>query len=194
MKPLLEIQTVPILIEFKTTPAQLNRAESTAELEISRRDNNVQIKSRPIRLNLDTFETSGSFTSAGMQNQGLQGMQKFNAQNLKGLNVGEDGKPVNLQYSATIHMANQTDLMLNVQTGQSAGQESQWAPESLQIQYAMDKLNFDWKVGQGNMEFTPASIEFEIKQYPKVVIEYIGGPIYVPPSADPEYVPLDERA
>ena len=56
----------------------------------------------------------------------------------------------------------------------------------------MDKLNFDLKVLNGNYEFIPGNIEMSITQHPDVLIEYVGGPIYVPPSADPNYV--DVRA
>ena len=44
----------------------------------------------------------------------------------------------------------------------------------------------------GNYEFIPGDIEMSITQQPDVLIEYVGGPIYVPPSADPNYV--DVRA
>lgn len=47
----------------------------------------------------------------------------------------------------------------------------------------MDKLNFDLRVDQGRVEFIPGSIEMTINQYPEVNIEYVGDPIYVPPSA-----------
>ena len=62
------------------------------------------------------------------------------------------------------------------------------------INYQMDKLNFDMKVANGNFEFVPGDIELSITQHPEVRIEYIGGPIYVPPSSDPNFEPLDVRA
>ena len=58
----------------------------------------------------------------------------------------------------------------------------------------MDKMNFDWRILKGDFEFIPGDIEFNITQYPDVMIEYIGGPIYVPPSADPESPNIDVKA
>ena len=58
----------------------------------------------------------------------------------------------------------------------------------------MDKLNFDLKMEQGNFKFIPGDIQLSITQQPDVLIEYIGGPLYVPPSADPNYEPIDVRA
>ena len=56
MYPLIEIKTVPIEIEMKTTHAKLEYTRGTADLEISRGEGGLSIKSRPIRLKLDTFE------------------------------------------------------------------------------------------------------------------------------------------
>ena len=62
MKPLIEITTVPIQIEMKTTNARLEYARGTAEMEISRDNGNLQIKSRPIKVNIDTFEARNSLS------------------------------------------------------------------------------------------------------------------------------------
>ena len=58
----------------------------------------------------------------------------------------------------------------------------------------MDKLNFDWRVSQPEFEFTPGDIELSVTQQPDVIIKYIGGPIYVPPSSDPNYESVDVEA
>mgnify|MGYP003311655983 CR=1 FL=1 len=62
------------------------------------------------------------------------------------------------------------------------------------IDYQLDKLNFDWKTQQGSFEFIPGDIEIMVSQRPEVRIEYIGDPLYVPPSADPNYEPIDVKA
>ena len=56
MGPLIEITNVPIEIEMKVSLAKLEYTRGTAELEISRDNGGLSIKSRPIRLNIDTFE------------------------------------------------------------------------------------------------------------------------------------------
>ena len=75
-----------------------------------------------------------------------------------------------------------------------AGPEITWDPGEMNIRYEMDKLNFDWRLNQTEFEFIPGDIEFTVKQHPEVSIKYIGGPIYVPPSADPNHQPVDARA
>ena len=76
----------------------------------------------------------------------------------------------------------------------SVGPEIDWDPGELNIRYEMDKLNFDWRVNKTEFEFIPGDIEISVKQKPEIIIKYIGGPLYVPPSADPDYEPVDVKA
>ena len=73
------------------------------------------------------------------------------------------------------------------------GPEITWDPGEMNIRYEMDKLNIDWRMGEGEFKFTPGDIELTVTQRPDVVIKYVGGPIYVPPSSDPNYVPVDVK-
>ena len=201
MKPLIEITTVPIQIEMKTTNAKLEYARGTAEMEISREKNGLQIKSRPIKVNIDTFEARNSLspTLARYLEQGSQKGQQA-------------------AYEATATYARQGQLMMETKIGEELvtkfageammkdvktnvgldflpdpGAEITWDPGEMNIRYEMDKLAIDWKLNEGSFEFTPGDIEFTIAQRPDVVIKYVGGPIYVPPSADPNYEPVDVK-
>lgn len=78
---------------------------------------------------------------------------------------------------------------VNIQFLPSVGPEISWDVGEMNIRYQMDKLNFDWKLNGGNFEFVPGDIEFSVTQMPDVIIKYVGGPIYVPPSSDPNYEP-----
>ena len=201
MKPLIEITTVPIQIEMKTTNARLEYARGTAEMEISRNEGGLQIKSRPIRLNIDTFEARNSISPT------LARSQEQNAD-----------KGIQASYKATATYAQQGKLMMETKLGEevitqfsrqsllegvqdvgmkflpTTGPEITWDPAEMNIRNEMDKLNFDWKIGGGSFEFIPGDIELTVTQRPEVIIKYIGGPIYVPPSADPNYEPVDVRA
>ena len=201
MKRLIEITTVPIQIEMKTTSAKLEYARATAEMEITREKNGLHIKSRPIKLNVDTFEARNSLspTLARYLEQGAQ----------KGRQAA---------YEATATYARQGQLLLEARVGEElitqfseeammkdvktnvgldflpkVGPEITWDPGEMNIRYEMDKLNFDWRMGEGEFKFTPGDIELTVTQRPDVVIKYVGGPIYVPPSSDPNYVPVDVK-
>ena len=201
MEQLLEITRVPIEIEMRTSRAQLQYTRGTAELEISRDKKGLSIKSRPIQLNVDTFEMRQSIVPTAVRSI-EQSAQK-----------GQQAA-----YSATAALAQEGELYLKAQIGEdvqsrlaktaisqemysqpamdfmpSVGPEIDWDPGELNIRYEMDKLNFDWKIGGGSFEFTPGDIEFTVTQRPEVIIKYVGGPIYVPPSSDPNYEPVDVK-
>ena len=74
------------------------------------------------------------------------------------------------------------------------GIDVDWEEGDIQIRYEMEQMNLDWKISKGEFKFTPGDIEISVAQQPDVIIKYIGGPIYVPPSADPNYEPVDVRA
>ncbi|HJA48833.1 MAG TPA: hypothetical protein H9790_05845 [Candidatus Agathobaculum intestinipullorum] len=200
MEQLIEIKTVPIELEMKVNHARLDYKRSTVDLEISRNQGGLQIRSKPIKVNIDTFEARNSVSPTAMRSieQAAQrGQQKV--------------------YETTATYARRGDLLLEAKIGEqlisqfamesqqvntdfamkwlpTTGPEITWDDAELNIRYEMDKLNFDWRMDQGNVEFIPGNIEFTVTQQPDVVIKYIGGPVYVPPSADPNYVPLDEKA
>ena len=83
---------------------------------------------------------------------------------------------------------------LGIQFLPEVGPDISWTGGEMSIRYEMYKLNFDWRMNQMQFTFVPGDIEFKVTQQPDVVIKYIGGPLYVPPSADPNYEPLDTKA
>ncbi|MCI8301725.1 MAG: hypothetical protein HFF68_03070 [Oscillospiraceae bacterium] len=200
MKPLIEITTVPIQIEMKTTNAKLEYARGTVEMEISRDKGGLNIKSRPIRVNIDTFEARNSITPtlARSLEQGAQKGQQAAyqatatyAQQGKLMMETKLGEEVITKFSRESLMKNVKDVGLTFLP--STGPEITWDVGEMNIRYEMDKLNFDWKFGEGDFKFTPGDIELTVTQRPEVIIKYIGGPIYVPPSSDPNYEPVDVR-
>ncbi|WP_312693492.1 DUF6470 family protein [Caproiciproducens sp.] len=65
-----------------------------------------------------------------------------------------------------------------------------WDTQQLSVQYESDKRNYDWLTkNKPKLKFTPASVEFLVKEYAHVEIKYLGKPQYVPPSASPDYQP-----
>ena len=193
--PLIEIKTVPIEIEMKVTDAKLEYARGVADLEISRNDGGLHIKSRPIRLNMDTFEARNSIVPSPA---------RAIAQNAD--------KGQQAAYEATAAYARQGKILLTAKVGQDAiaqiaaqqqsqnvmtnvgikflpsvGPEMNWDAGDMQIRYEMDKLNFDWRMNHPTFEFTPGDIQISVTQQPNVEIKYVGGPLYVPPSSDPNY-------
>lgn len=192
MEQLLKITTIPIKYELKITDARLVRESGTAELEMTRDKGGLQIKSRPIRLRLDTYDARNSVvptTRTAIYQAADKGLQAA--------------------YDATAQFAEAGQILLNAKIGEgaqalqniwnqryalptgdfqlgflpAAGPDIEWEPPSLSINYQMDKLHFEPHIQKENVRFIPGDIELSILQYPSVHIEYVGSPIYVPPSA-----------
>lgn len=202
MYPLIEIKTVPIEIEMKVSHAKLEYTRGTADLEISRGEGGLSIKSRPIKLNIDTFEARNSVVPTAVRSIEQYAQQGQQA-----------------SYTATASYAQQGQMLLDAKIGQdmigqfaadstmknykpnsgikflpSVPPKITWDPGEMHIRYEMDKLNFDWRMNEPKFEFTPGDIELSVTQKPDVIIKYVGGPLYVPPSSDPNYEPVDVQA
>lgn len=201
MKPLIEIQTVPIEIEMKTTHARMEFKRGTAEMELSRDKGGLSIKSRPIRVNIDTFEARNSITPTAVRSieQGAdRGVQAAYEATASYARHGQLFVEAQLSEDTVAKIAQETqtkafnaDRTPELTFLPSTGPEITWQEGHMDIHYEMDKLNFDWQVDNGNYEFIPGDIEFLMTQRPDVIIKYVGDPIYVPPSASPNYEPVD---
>ena len=197
MYPLIEIKTVPIEIEMKTTPAQLKYTRASAEVEISRNKGGLSIKSRPIRVKLDTFEARNSITPTAMRSiqqsaqRGQQAAYEATATYARNGKIFMNAKIGEEKITQLAQESQMRDYKanVNIQFLPSVGPEISWDVGEMNIRYQMDKLNFDWKLNGGNFEFVPGDIEFSVTQMPDVIIKYVGGPIYVPPSSDSNYEP-----
>lgn len=204
MEPLLKITNIPIAFEMKVNHARLEYNNASVDFEISRQRGGFQIKSSPIQLHLDTFDARDSIRSASVATS----IQKY----------AQQGRAA--AYEATATYASEGHLLLKAKLGDNvlgqiiqnhtdvfakpsdyniefipqSGVEIEATGGDLTIDYQLDKMNFDWRMQQGSLEFIPGSIEILISQKPEIRIEYIGDPLYVPPSADPKYEPLDVKA
>ena len=201
MEPLIEITTVPIEIQMKVTSARLEYARGTAQMEVTRSKGGLSIRSQPIRVNIDTFEARSSVTPTTPQiiqqqaQAGVQGAYQATA------TISREGR---MLMEAKIHqdvipqLARQSTqgapANANIQFLPSAAPDISWDGGEMSIRYEMDKLNFDWRMNQMEFTFVPGDIEFTMTQRPDVIIKYVGGPLYVPPSSDPNYEPVDVKA
>ena len=174
----------------------------------------TSVRSRPIQLQLDTYEPrEPSFRAAANANIVSQSAQA--AQTAQSAPAVQSPRG----YEATSAYADQGQIQLNARIGHTmpvntsaqsevqaeqnytpadfslkTGVDFQWDDGSLEIRYQMDKLKFDWKIDQGEFKFTPGDIEISVAQKPSITFKYVGGPIYVPRSADPNYEPVDVEA
>lgn len=198
IEPLLEMKTIPISFELKINKARYEIATTDATFELKRDKGGLQIQMKPARLNIDTIEARYS--------AGIKSAMRSVADNAK--------KGVQAAYEATAAYAREGRLMLDVDImdnpipeiamrkffsdvkfnlgfAPSVGPDISWDIGGISMNFEMDKLDFDWNIERPQIEFIPGSIEVIVKEYPKIEVNYIGTPIYIPPSADPQYKEID---
>lgn len=190
MQPLLKIQNIPISIEYKVQRAALQIPSPQA-----------QIRSKALAgSNLQARQNGSHSAGTGYKPRVLQQQNSTRnygnstAQEAHQAESGESGVSVD----GTSSRGTITN-MVNNRMASSAQTVSAFTPtvrsgatalnsSALSMEYPVDRLRVDWNNNQlPQLEYVPGSIEFSVTQYPQVIIEYLGSPIYVPRSADPDY-------
>jgi hypothetical protein len=202
---LLKITSVPISLEYKVRRARLVYSSERPTANVSRQKGRAYIQTTPARVTLDTYETRASaglksaprsvqeFAEAGRE-AAMEASRGYAEEGNAILDSHGKGNPV-LDSIASKSMRTADTIMAFIP---SVPVDISVEPGSISFDYSMDKLNYDWNINpRAQLEYEPGGIEYTVAQYPDVIIEYVGSPIYVPPSADPDYVPppsLDSNA
>lgn len=189
MEQLLKITTIPLEYQLKIQNARLEYSNSTASLDMDRTPGEFSIKSRPAKLNLDTYEARNSVVPTLKRSisqtaqKGLQAAQQATAQYAQEgqqlLKPGDGGELLGQIFRQRTQMPT-GEFQLGFIP--SAPVNITYQEPDLTLNYEMDKLTFDLKVAQGDFQFIPGNIEMSITQHPDVRIEYVGDPLYVPPK------------
>jgi hypothetical protein len=197
MKPLLKISTIPIKIEMQTRRASLQKpspsAESQPSYEMRRQRGGMRMRQTQAKVNIDqtaarnntglrnATKLSNDYERVNFQAAREATQQFIDTGNAIVDSAGRGNPVIEAAVNAIKPLAPQPDYG-------PAQPEFQVEPASVEFDYQMDSLTFDWNVhNKPALEYVPASIEYNVAQYPQVVIEYVGEPIYVPESANPKY-------
>ena len=200
MKPLLNIRTVPIEFEFRTTRAALranNNPPPTADVQRSRGKRDIQ--QTPGRLNIDSTETRASIGVKTTQrsvsdfadhsrNEARAAAREISEGGSRIVDSHGQGNPIVDVALSRMNMNRTREYVLDFIP--SVAPQIEYTPGNVSFDFSMDQLQYNWNVNtRAQLEFVPGSIEFTVVRHPQVIIEYMGGPIYVPRSADPNYEP-----
>ena len=201
MKPLLSIQKVPISIEYRMSNARVERVSNRTDVDVNRQRGGFNMRSSPIRVNIDTFEARNSIMPSAMKSMS-QNAEKGRTAALQAIaRFAEEGhilvnntNPGNTEIFDRIFEARVADnRQFTLAFVPRFPASITWTPPDLNMEYELDVLTFNWQTNKGEFEFIPAQFETNVVEYPRVIIEYVGEPNYVPPSANPNYVPIDTK-
>ena len=198
MEQLLEIKTIPMSLEMKINRARFEIATADATFEMSKTKGGLQMQMKPTRLRIDTVEArysvgikSAMRSIEDFAKKGVQAGYKAASTYAREGNLMLD---INIMDNPIPEIAMKkfiSDVSFNLGFSPSVGPDISWDTGGISMSFAMDKLNFDWNIERPQINFIPGSIEFIINEYPNVEIKYVGTPIFVPPSSNPDYKEID---
>ncbi|MCI8622807.1 MAG: hypothetical protein HFG26_04010 [Provencibacterium sp.] len=192
---LLRITSVPIQYQIQVERARLEMSkEGETRGRMEQRDAQLQLRARNIQMRMDSTDMRASLglKSVGRKISEAAQQRKQAALNLTAQYASEGEKMTQKGVDVTQIVADR----LFGQSQQSSstlvflptvGPAITWQPNDLQVQYNPGELNFDWEIMRNAMDYVPGKFQMNILQYPKVQIEYLGEPSYVPPSSNPNY-------
>ncbi|MGN1423062.1 MAG: DUF6470 family protein [Oscillospiraceae bacterium] len=195
---LLQITTIPIQIEIKVTNAKLEYSEDRQpKVNITTENGGYVMKAEPLRLNIDTYEARKSLGYGHMNNEDMasqKASEGFSIAFQGTAKVASEGNQLARGMSPSEIAINNARAGATVQTIMEflpkTGADITFDEGKLNIEYHMGEQDIDWDIKADlPMEFIPGSVEFIVRDRPRVEIEYLGDPIYVPPSSNPNYEP-----
>ncbi|PKM61039.1 MAG: hypothetical protein CVU99_05160 [Firmicutes bacterium HGW-Firmicutes-4] len=185
MEQLITIETVPIKIEYvKKEPLSLSSVHDQ-NVKVDSQVASQRIESKPIRIALnDSFEPS---TDYQWDNSTYTAIAKYGDDGKLSLEVQmEDGQATPIHFK---HLSRGIDQMAGLIASQKIKSNSETASMMIPIEASSITEGMQ-TADKANIEFIPPDIELKMTQRPQVIIKYVGGPIYVPRSADPNYQPI----
>lgn len=196
MGSILEIRTTPISIEYKINKARYEIVNTNASIETT--NNNSGHNMHMKHIELDTFK--GKYSTEIKNDIKMVGdLKKGSIRTTYDATDSYEGKGNMLNVNTRDNSIGEIALKrfnsdISFNFIQMAGNDREWDSIEFKIKHEMDKFSFDWKINKPEIKFIPSNIEIIIKEYPRLEINYMGKPIYVPASADPDYVPIDTFA
>lgn len=191
------------LISIRSIPIEYQIQMERPRLEVKMADNPIMrmnkvplqmnIRTRDIQVQLDTTEMRRSMGIKSVPaliseeaDKGMQAAQSATAEMSRfGTQTGQIQDGVTIAQLVTQKLFQQPDTITTFIP--SVGPDISWIPAQANISVDPGSTSTEWEVSKNVLSYVPGKFQMIIKQYPKVQIEYLGQPNYVPPSAAPNY-------
>lgn len=191
---LIEITSTPIKYEMEITPAKLEySSEKIPKMNAQVTSPDMKINMNNISVKLDTYEARRSLgfekVSDRIKSAAQKAMQSVSDVTREYVEMGKQMGSIQNKVTIPqiIRQKNVDNSQLITAFLPSSGADLYWQPNNIDIDYTPGKTNIDWNINPTELVFTPGSVHVKIVQRPTVEIEYTGGPVYIPKSADPNY-------
>jgi len=191
---LLQITSTPMRYELQVENAKLEyQQDVTPSAKVETTPSELTIHSKSVEVRIDTYQARKSLgilkIGDSIKQCAQKGMEHINDQTREYVEIGK--AMGNIQDGTTIgdivrqKMLQQPEMYTAFLP--SGGADISWSPAELDVNYRPGDVNYDWQIKDTDYNYRAGSVHMKIVEYAHVDIEYLGGPMYVPPSADPEY-------
>lgn len=203
MERAIEIKSTPMSIEMKLNNASLKIAHENPSFKLHKTEGDFDMKIKEAKIKIDTFDARNStpFKTPikSVEEFADRGMRKAKEATANYAREGEQLLDYYVNNNVLSQVAYQKytrgdDKEFKLGFTPSEPIDFDYEAGDISTNYDREKLQFDWKLNELNLEYEPFSFDLVIKQYNEVKVNYIAGPQYVPPSADPDYEPVDMYA
>lgn len=201
MSQLLKITTTPIKIAVNVEQGHYEEVEqkNAVKHKIQRQQRVQALQSQQqLKTATSTYKPTAKQIEAAERVDSYQSTQTISAtipvefatiNNLMNMRVANSQNQLttdNVQSATTVKQNYVTNPNSNtVAYVPNSSDDIKWEPSTLNLDF---EFNFNTvEENDTKLKYVPRQISFEVEQYPTIKIEYLGGPMYVPPSSDPNY-------
>lgn len=191
---LLKITSSPMKYEFEVESARLEyQQDFTPSCDVDTSASEMSINSENAQIHIDTYEARKSLGIANIddciQQYAAKGKEHINKLTQEYVQIGKSlsqiQNDVGIGDIVRQKMLEQPELVTTFLP--DTGAELTYEPGKLDMSYKPADVSLNWQTEETSLRYQPGSFKMKIIEYPHIDIEYLGGPMYVPPSADPNY-------
>ena len=189
---LLKITSTPMKYELEVENAKLEyQQDVTPSCDITTSASQLEIHTKSSQVQIDTYEARKSLGQTNIEDS----VQQYAAKGKEHLinqtrEYVQDGQAMaeiqnGTQISDIVKQKMLQQPELYTEFLPSASADISFTPAQIDVNYQPSQVNLDWQINDNTFSFKAGSVHMKIVEYAHVDIEYLGGPMYVPPSADP---------
>lgn len=194
---LIRVTSQPIKYNIQTQSARLEMdVPKLPQGKMTHDPTRIDLHTRNAKINMDSTElfeslnvrSVGSWLQVFAQRGKQAVYQKIGEDVQLGNQMAEIDKGVTIAQIIQQRMMQSADITTQTEFIPSGKVRLSYQPSDLSLDYHAGSVETEWQKQQNVMNYIPGKFSIEILQYPKVTVEWLGSPTYVPPSADPNYV------
>lgn len=181
MEQIITIETIPISLEYVQKKTPPHTSAESARLEITTGDRTMSLNGNSINVRRDTFSKSGTIHES---NYSYTAATSYTSDHrLDVLLTPEDSNLI-----AFRRVSHDIQRWFDSVSDRPSFEPVQF--NGLMIPFDMRSLVLRAADRNSVDESSfPPDLSLKIVEWPKVIIKYVGGPIYIPRSSDPDYHP-----